>query len=182
MQRYVTVLSLVLAVMATGLSLYQVYTRPKTAYVNLSKLYNEFEMKKQLEQQLTSVQQLRQKSLDSLELSLQLLSRNLQSLDKNKQKDVFQSKSNEFESRRQEYLYKKQSFTEDNTSLTEQYNGQIWKQLNQYVKDYGDAHGFTYIMGGDGTGTMMYANHGEDLTETLVAYTNTRFKGENKNQ
>ena len=180
-QRYITVLSLTLAVMATGLSLYQAYTRPKTAYVNLSKLYNEFEMKKQLEQQLTTVQQLRQKTLDSLQLSLQLLSRNLQTLDEKTQKDQYQTKASEFDGRRQEYIYKQKAFTDDNNTLTEQYNGQIWKQLNQYVKDYGDAHGYTYIMGGDGTGSMMYANHGEDLTETLVAYTNDRFKGESKN-
>lgn len=181
LQRYISLFTLILALAATSLSTYLVLTKPKTAYVNLTNLYNEFGLKKQLEQQLVSVTDIRQKQIDSLELSLNILSRNLQSIDQAKDKALYQSKAIEFDGHRQEFLYKKKSFADDNATLSEQYTSQIWKQLNQYVKDYGDAHGYTYIMGGDGTGTMMYADHGEDLTETLIAYTNDRYKGESKN-
>lgn len=180
MQRYITLFSLVLALTATTVSLYLFSTRPKTAYVNLTRLYGEFELKKQLEQQLSSVQQIRQKTLDSLELGLNMISRNIQAIDPQKNKEEYRIKSVEFDNRRQEFAYKQKAFTEDNASMTEQYSSQIWKQLNQYVKDFGDAHGYTYIMGGDGSGSMMYADQTEDLTETLLVYTNERYKGETK--
>jgi outer membrane protein len=180
LKTFIPLVALVLAMLAGIISSYLYATKPKTAYVNLSQLYNEFELKKKLEQQLSTVQQFRQKTLDSLELGLKALSRNIQAIDGEKLKDEYHAGLAEFENRKQEYLYKQKSFGEDNSTLTEQYSAQIWKQLNQYVKDFGEANHYTYIMGGDGTGSMMYANQADDLTQTLVAYTNSRYKGETK--
>jgi outer membrane protein len=170
----------VFAILGAVTSIYLFSTRQKTAYVNLTKIYNEFELKKQLEQQLTSVQQIRQKTLDSLELELKMLSRNLQSPDAEKNKAVYDVKANDFDLRKQDYLYKQKTFSDDNATLSQQYTDQIWKQLDQYVKDYGDAHDYTFILGGDGSGSMMYAAKGDDVTDILVTYTNERFKGESK--
>jgi outer membrane protein len=179
-QHLTLLVTAVLALIGTTTSMWLALTKPKTAYVNLTRVYNEFELKKQLEQQLTSVQQIRQKTLDSLELGLNMLSRNLQNIDTEKQKQVYLEKAGEFDNRRQEYAYRQKMFSEDNATLTQQYSEQIWKQLNQYVKDYGDANGYEFILGGDGSGTMMYAEAENDITETLVVYTNERFKGESK--
>jgi outer membrane protein len=173
---------IVFAIGAITLSVFQFATRPKIAYVDLAKIYNEFELKKQLETQLNVVQQVRQKTLDSLELGLKIISRNLQNIDPDKNKEELQIKANEFDTRKQDYLYKQQNFSADNSTLSQQYDQQIWKQLNQYVKDYGDAHGYTYILGGDGSGNVMYSSKGLDITEELITYTNERFKGETKIQ
>ena len=181
LKQFISALILVSALTATVLSVYMFATKPKTAFVNLTRLYNEFELKKSLEQQLTSVQQLRQKTLDSLELNLKTLSRNIEAIDAQKMKDEYNSRIAEFENRKQEYLYKQKTFGDDNSNLSDQYSVRIWKQLNQYVKDFGDANHYTYIMGGDGSGSMMYADQSDDLTETLVTYTNSRYKGETKN-
>jgi outer membrane protein len=180
LKRFLPAITIVFALTASVISAYMFVTRPKTAYVNLTQLYNEFELKKNLEQELTTVQQLRQKTLDSLELGLKSLSRNIQAIDAIKLKDEYNTRMAEFENRKQEYLYKQKSFGDDNANLSDRFSSQIWKQLNQYVKDFGEANHYTYIMGGDGTGSMMYANQSDDLTQTLVAYTNSRYKGETK--
>jgi outer membrane protein len=182
MKRLLIPIIIVFAVLGTSFSVYMFATRPKIAFVDLAKIYNGFELKKQLENQLDVVQQVRKKTLDSLELGLKMFSRNLQGLDPDKNKAEFQAKANEFDMRKQDYLYKQKNFTDDNSTLTQQYDQQIWKQLNQYVKDYGDAHGYTYILGGDGTGNVMFSSKGQDITDELIIYTNQRFKGETKLQ
>jgi outer membrane protein len=179
-QKLITTSALIIALISCGVSGYLFSTRPKTAFVNLNKLYSEFEMKKQLETQLLTVQDIRKKTLDSLGLTLNQLSRNLESMNVKEDEMLYRKMAMEFDNRRQEFAYKQELFEKDNQTMTDQYNTQIWKQLNQYVKDYGDKNGYSYIMGGDGSGTMMYANQGADLTETLLAYTNERFKGDSK--
>lgn len=171
-----------IAMFGTATSFYLYATRSKLAYVNLTKLYNEFELKNQLEQQLNVVQQVRQKTLDSLELGLNALSRNLSVMNQQTDSKIFNLTAGEFDTRKQEYMYRQKSFSEDNAALTQQYSEQIWKQLNQYVKDYGEAHGYTYILGGDGSGNIMYSDGKEELTQILIVYTNGRFKGETKAQ
>lgn len=166
------------AVTSVSLTIYQLNRDQKFVIVDLAQLYNDFEMKKQLEGQMTSVQDIRQQTLDSMELSLNMLSRTLQNLDPDKNKEVYDSKANEFEVRRQEYLYKQKELTENNDAMSQQYNEQIWKQLNQYVEDYGAANNIECIIGGDGSGNVMYSESSLDLTDELVVYCNERYEGE----
>ena len=183
MNKRVFISVLIAAISLSGfvLALYLLAHQPKVAYVNLGKLYESFELKKELEKQLVNVQQARSKVLDSLQLTLDIQSKGLQQLSQARDKDVFQQKAGQYEASRNEFAYRKRSFEEDNAQLIQQFDKQIWKQLNQYVKDYGDSNGYTYILGGDGNGTVMYAGKGEEITEQLLAYVNTRYKGEPKN-
>lgn len=131
----------------------------KTAYVNLATLYEKFPLKKQLESNLMQLQNTRKASLDSLYMQVS------QSGDENLQG---------------EYLQKRQYFQEDMARVTDQYDKTIWKQINQYVQDYGKENEYDYIFGADGTGTMMYASEGNDITEEVSEYVNNRFAGEKK--
>lgn len=151
--------------------------QPKVAYVNLGKVYNDFEMKKELEKKITTVQDFRKKTLDSLELSLNIMSRTLQNFDKTGNKKGIEERMPEFQMRREEYFAKQKSFEEDNQAMTTQYTEQIWKQINQYVKDYGKEKGYTYVLGADGTGAVMYAEEKNEVTEEVLAYINQKYKG-----
>ena len=152
-------------------------SQPSVAYVNLTKAYNDFEMKKELEKKLTTVQDFRKKTLDSLELSLNIMSRTLQNFEQSGNKKGIEERMPEFEVRRQEYFSKQKSFEEDNQAMTNQYTEQIWKQINQYVKDYGKDKGYTYILGADGTGAVMNAEEKHEITDDVISYINERYKG-----
>lgn len=152
-------------------------SQPKVAYVNLNKVYNDFEMKKELEKKLTTVQDFRKKTLDSLELGLNIMSRTLQNFDQSGNKKGIEERMPEFQQRREEYFAKQKSFEEDNAAMTGQYTEQIWKQINQYVKDYGKEKGYTYVLGADGTGAVMYAEEKNEITEEVIGYINQRYKG-----
>lgn len=146
---------------------------PKVAYVELEKLYNDFSMKKELEAKLNNVKQTRQSILDSLKIQLNALSRSIKS---EKEKEAIR----DFEIRKQEFLIKQQNFEQDNEATTQAYSSQIWKQINQYVKDYGKQNNYTLLMGADGSGNVMYADEANNITTEVSEYINAKYSGEKK--
>jgi outer membrane protein len=153
----------------------QVYTYksiPEIVYVNTNELYNEFDLKKELENNLAQVQNKRKEILDSLRIKVQLLAKEIEV-----NKIEMGEQVNQFQVLRQEYLLKEQQFAEDNASLTKQYNDQIWQQLNQYVKDYGEKHSHKFILGANGSGNLMYSREESDVSKEVIKYVNERYKG-----
>lgn len=146
--------------------------RQRCAWVDISKVYGEFEYKKELQGKLEQVQNARKFILDSLEFELKDLQHRI-AIDKKPSEALIQI----FEHKRERYMSQEQTFQEDNKMMIKKYDEQIVNQLNQYVKDYGEKHGFTYIYGADGSGFLMYANKEDDITEELKAYVNERYRG-----
>lgn len=144
----------------------------KVAYVELGEVYNDFQLKKELEAKLEKVQQTRQSMLDSIAMDLESMARKLDMQKMNDEEAI-----EKFEAVKQDYLMKQRIFSEDNSSATDQYTEQIWKQLNQYVKDFGQTHGYDYILGADGSGAVMFAAEGENITKEVKQYINERYKG-----
>lgn len=166
--------TLLVATAALTMSVINYTVRPKSAYVDLGTVYNEFVLKQDLETKLTDVTTLRQAQLDSLKLELTTLGRNYQvETDEALKKEL----ENQYLTKRQEYLMKENSYAEETERLTAEYDEQIWKQINQYVRDYGAKHGYNYIYGAEGSGSLMYGSDSENITEDIVGYVNESFKG-----
>lgn len=146
---------------------------PKLAYVELETLYNDFPMKKELEAKLTNVQQARKNILDSLKIQLNAMSISIKS---EKEVDAIRN----FQIKKQEYLAKQENFEHDNQATTQAYSAQIWKQINQYVKDYGKQNSYTLLVGTDGSGTLLYADEKKNITTEVSTYINERYSGEKK--
>jgi outer membrane protein len=49
--------------------------------------------------------------------------------------------------------------------------------INDFVKAYGEEHGYDIIFGANGQGNIMYASKGSDLTEEILTELNAQFKG-----
>jgi len=145
----------------------------KIAYVDLKEVYNDFKMTKELESSLTNVQAQRKRVLDSLGLRLQLFAK---SIDNTPEKERT-SKMQQLEAGKQEYFAQKQQFDQDDQNTVRKYNEEVWKQLNQYVKEYGKEHHYTYVLGGDGTGALMYGDDAVNITNEAKVYVNSRYKG-----
>lgn len=145
----------------------------KTAYVELAKVYNDFQMKKELEAKLNNIEQARKTILDSLKISLNALSMEIKS---EKDKEAIQK----FQIKKSEYLAKQQNFENDNQATTKRYSDQIWQQINQYVKDYGIQNKYSTIFGADGSGNLLYADEKMDITNEISKYINDRYNGQKK--
>jgi outer membrane protein len=144
----------------------------KTAYVNISKVYQEFELKKELEAKMLKVKNVRTAQIDSLELNLKVLSRQI-----NAEKGKDKTRIALFNVQREAYQAKKQQFEEDNQAMIKEYDQQIYKQMTQYVLDFGKDRGYKYIFGADGSGNLMYADESNDITIEVSAFINKRYKG-----
>jgi outer membrane protein len=158
----------VFGILIGGIVSYLAFTpRQKQAYVQLSELYGEFQYKLELEKELTQLQTVRKKTLDSLQQRLgELAAQPTQTQAFIQQRDAFyQIQTNYEEERRQ---------------VVQAMDQKIWKQLNQYVSDYGRIHGYHLILGADGTGTVMYVDPSTNITSELKDYVNQRYKGKPK--
>lgn len=172
-KRFVIIALIIVGSVSISLLFYS-YTpsSEKTGYVELDKIFSEFTLKKELEKQLTKVKEARLQVIDSLEFQLQLLSKQIQSeKQQNKERIAL------FEVKREEYLQKKKQFETDLQAASQQYDKQIITQMNQYVKDYGEKHGYTYIFGADGSGFLMFSKEQKNITEDVKKYINDRYKG-----
>ncbi|MDQ3110675.1 MAG: OmpH family outer membrane protein [Bacteroidota bacterium] len=145
------------------------------AYARMDDLYNSFEMKQNLENNLKSIEQARKFITDSMLLDLQAIEVQLKNLPKT---DTLGLRI--FSYRQQEYMQRKQEFEEDNIALAQQYTDQIWAQISQYSKDFGKENGYSFILGAAGDGVLMYADESKDLTETLKIYINEKYHGQTK--
>lgn len=163
-------LTAIIASLSTFLILH--VNKEQTAYVNINEIYNEFKLKKELEQKYESVKLQRQNLLDSIKLNLEMEARIL-----NGKTNLPEEEITQFQQKRERYLIKEKQFEEDNLNLNNQYTEQILNQINQYIEDYGKKSGYDFIFGASGTGSIMYASKHKDITNEVIVFVNESYKG-----
>ena len=143
----------------------------KLGFVTAEKLFADFEMRKELHSKFEILKQNHKQRLDSLKVEVEAAALTYQ-------KNASEPTAKNARWAQQTFLRIEQEFLEEENRLNQSFTEQIWKQLNQYVADYGKANGYRFIFGANGTGSLMYASDGDDLTETMVKYANQKYKGE----
>lgn len=143
--------------------------KDKVVFVNLNKVYEEFELKKELEKKFKNLESKRNALLDSLELNLKLLSS--KPLNTASQEQIA-----EYDAKKETYFVKKQQFNEDNKVVMEQYHSQIITKLNEYVKLYGKQKHLTYILGSDDSGSILYGEETREVTPDVIKFINALYK------
>lgn len=145
------------------------YQSKKIAYVNTSVVYDGFTLKKELEEKYKKVQLIRQNLLDSIKFKVQYLSLKGNAID---EKDKIMI--NELQ---RSYLAKEKEFMSDNEVTATNYSEQIWKQINQFMEDYGKENHYDVILGATGQGNIMYAKERDDITKSILEYINNKYAG-----
>lgn len=165
----------VVCLLLTGFNLWKSLGQKKHVYVELQKVFTEFEMSKMYAEKIKSVTSARKNILDSMEVNLKATARALQTANIKSG-----PKAEAFVYDKQSYVEKRKQFDEDNQALQQQYNGEVTKQLNQYVKDYGEKKGYDIIYGAEGSGVLMYVKDDLNISDDLIKYVNERYKGNSK--
>ena len=163
------------ALILGGIAVYGSYFKHKVAYVELQEVFNEFEMTKQYKGKLEAVVMSRKSIADSLELSLTAQSKSFTTASDRNSPQV-----QRFLYEKEYYMERMKQFQEDNIALKQKYDLEINKQINQYVKEYGEKNNYEFIYGADGSGVLMYAEEKLNRTEEVIKYINERYKGEGK--
>ncbi len=169
--------NVILVIVVTGsLFTYKFFFEKKVAMVNLGEVYKKFEYTSVMEKKAELTMNARNNILDSMKLDLETDYRRIKSM-ANSSDEIKKAEVEQFTIKRQEFLDRKGSFEKSNTEMMEQYEKQIWTQINKYIEDYGKEKGVGIIVGGNGSGNVMYSDDSFDLTEDVVAYINSKYKG-----
>ena len=144
----------------------------KTGYINTYELYDQFKLKKELEDKLKKTQLSRQSLLDSIKAKLQFTIGNPALSD--------QERSEKASALKESYYMKEKQFDQENQAQVQQYDDQVWEQLNQYVKEYGKEKNYKYILGANGQGSLMYADEETEITKEVLEFVNNKYDGKSK--
>lgn len=148
----------------TGAILYKVLNTNKTkiAVVDAVKLFDNYNMKKELEE-LEKVR-LRQESkrLDSLGNACQIA------------KAI---SNNEYAIQKLESVqkYAQASIEKEYAQSNQDINEKVWKRLNPLMEEYGKKRGLHLIIGANGMGSVLYNDDYFDLTNDVIGYVNSRY-------
>jgi outer membrane protein len=150
----------------------------KIAFVDNTKVVNEFNKKIDFEAKFKKKIDVFNKKADSLNQAIQMEAQMFQT----RAAKMKQSKAEE------EYnvlLQKKQmqDYQLSNEEKILQLEGQkeidtLVKQVKAFVKDYGKANGYTFILGANEAGSVLYGAESTDLTETILDALNEDVKKE----
>ncbi|MEO0473300.1 MAG: OmpH family outer membrane protein [Bacteroidota bacterium] len=154
-----------LAGLGIGLSIFNSQS-PKIAHLDPSQVFSEFSLTKELQSKLSNTEQARTTILENMELRL---------ADLNARRN--RTNTDSIQALQIELNTKQQQFAEDHNRQTQQYNEQIWTQLNQYIQDYCEVEGYSYILGANGSGNLMGADANRDVTESLIQFVNQQYSG-----
>jgi outer membrane protein len=167
-QKSLIIFTLVIASLSLVSTIYQKIDADNIQYVNLSKVFNEFKLTKELNRKLTSTTQVRQTLLDSLELELKLSYEKIKGT----------QPTPEFMQQQRAYELKKQNFAEQNQLQADEYDKQIWTQLNTYITNYAKENNIDLLLGARGDGSLMYGSSRKEVTEEVIEYLNKHYLGE----
>ncbi len=151
----------------------------KIGYVDNATLVNDYQEKKDIEAQLQSKIDAFQKRTDSLRKAFQLeineaeikarcmSQKNVQKLSKDLQdKETALSQRVQFE---------QQQIAQESESK----NDSLIKKVKDFVKDYGNKNGYSFILGSNEAGSVMYGQDSSDLTQTILDLLNAQYKEKN---
>ena len=129
------------------------FGKEKTAFFYNQKVFNEFKGKVELEEKLEQQRVSDKKLLDSLASLISAGRTDLKSL---------------YDERNQGIYYNDQQ-------MTAKYTEDIWRYINEGVKEYAEANGYTYVFGATGDGGLMYAKEGKDVTSEVIRFVNEKY-------
>ena len=140
------------------ITIYHFFIVKKQVYIDLVKIYQEYDMSEALNQDLIDFQKDRKSELDSAYLSLS-------------------GKGNENDLRanleRQYYNLEKEISERDNR------NQQLLAQkINENVKKFSAENNYQMIFGATGSGSILFADESLDITDEFLHFINTQYHDE----
>mgnify|MGYP000507107917 CR=1 FL=1 len=133
-------------------------------YIDNIKLFNGFNMTKDVKNIEEAKIKKQGKELDSLYTIFQSIKDKQDTSTKNLQQQI---------------AYKSKAFQELQGNFNQSLGKNIWNRLNGYIKEYAQTHNLKIILGTSGNGNVMYAKESIDLTNQIITFSNQKYEGTN---
>jgi len=148
----------------------------KTAYVDTSKLIQEYKEMKEVEAEFTAKSDSIKGELDTMAQDFQKevedYQANMNSMSVDKRKEVEQTLMRKQQMIQQQQQMRGNQLREESDTVIDS----IVSKVKGYVKDYGKENGYTYIFGSNESANIMYAKDGLDITEEILEKLNAEYK------
>ncbi|APG60801.1 OmpH family outer membrane protein [Christiangramia salexigens] len=150
----------------------------KTAYVDTTKLIEEYKEMKDVEAEFTTKSDSVRQQLDSVAKTFQ------------QEVQEYQAKMNSMsdaqrQERERELMQKQQMLQQQQQMQSNRLREQstavmdsLVKKVKDYVKDYGQENNYTYIFGSNESANIMYAEEGLDITQEILTKLNEQYGSE----
>ncbi|WP_299332800.1 OmpH family outer membrane protein [uncultured Psychroserpens sp.] len=168
----------ILSVLSVVLVLTSCQEQQKIAFVDNNKVVTEFQKKKDFEKRFQVKIDNFSKKADSLDKAIQM------------EAQLFQTKSATMSKKKAEAEYQlliqKKQMQDYQISVEEQNlkaEGQkqidtLVKEVRAFVKDYGKKNAYTYILGANDAGSVLYGSEANDITQSVIEALNSKYKKE----
>ncbi|WP_461533988.1 OmpH/Skp family outer membrane protein [Sinomicrobium sp.] len=147
----------------------------KIAFIDNTKLINDYQEKKDIEAKFKTKLEAFQKKTDSLSLALQNEGQAFQTEAAKMSQSKAQEKYEQLMQRRQQI---QQQVQQEEMQLQQESQGAIdslIEKVREFVKDYGKDNGYTYILGANEAGSVLYGVEEKDLTDEILKALNDKY-------
>lgn len=148
----------------------------KIAFIDNSKLINEYNEKKALEAKFKEKAQRFDKKTDSISKAFQLEAQAFDAASRKMTQKEAQAKYNELLQKRQFFQQQLQIEEQQLQAQGQKEMDSVVQKVKDFVKDFGEKNGYTYILGANEGGSVLYGKTEQDITEEVLKALNEASK------
>lgn len=152
----------------------------KVAFVDNSKLLNEYQEKKDIEAKLKTEVDAYKKKRDSINIAYETEANKFLEQAKTMPESVAKKRYNELMQKRQ---ILEQHLQQEEMKIQMESQTQMDSLLNKVkknIKEYGKQKGYTFILGANDGGSVLYGADNKDITKEVTEYLNNQYKSGKK--
>lgn len=152
----------------------------KTAYVDTSKLLEEYNEAKDIDAKYKAKSEVMGKELEAEIARFKSEASNFQKNAQANGQAWAQQKGAELQKREQELSYAQQGMLQQLQQESGAEMDSLAKNVKKFIKDYGKEKGYSYIYGTGEANTILYAEDKYDITKEIVKLLNDKYKSGSK--
>ena len=149
----------------------------KVAFVDNSKLLNDYQEKKDIEAKLKGQISAYERKRDSISMAFHTEARAFDAQAKTLPQNVAQKKYNELMQKSQILQQHLQQEEQKIQMESQTQMDSLLSKVKKNIKEYGKQKGYTFILGANDGGSVLYGTEKKDITKEVTEYLNNQYKG-----
>lgn len=159
--KFLIVSFLTLFLLLAALLFFFIFRSSEIVYVDNAKLFEGFNMTKEMKREGEIHFAKRKNKLDSLYNVINNMSGSNQGI------------------LSKQFVLERNAYEEESQAYAMQESEKIWKRLNDYVKEYSTNKGFKIVLGQTNPQQVLYVDSKVDITQDMITFINSKYEGEN---
>ena len=135
------------------------FSKNEIVYVDNMKLFDGFNMSKEMKK-------VGERQFNAQKLKIDSLYFKIQNSNADQQKVLMK-----------EYVVLKQNFEQNNQQFAFEESQKIWKRLNSYINDFSSEKKYKLIIGSEKKGDVLYGDEKLDITNEIINFVNSKYEG-----